>query len=68
MHRTPIRLRREGDDTIVEIDCGVPNRDGETFVEVIRERYDAPFSHIVESSGIERAMDYHYNGKFLPAE
>lgn len=58
----PIRLRREGDYAVVEIDMGVPNADGETFVEVIRERYDVAFSHIVEDSGIERAKDRHYNG------
>lgn len=60
-HYPPIRLRREGDDAVVEIDTGIPNKNGKTFVEVIRERADGAFSHIVEPSGIESAIDRHYN-------
>lgn len=60
-HYPPIRLRREGDYAVVEIDTGIPNKDGETFVEVIRENCDSAFSHIVEPRGIEGALDRHYN-------
>ena len=59
----PICLRREGDDVIVEIDTGIKNSSGISFVEVIRERFDAAFSHIIEPSGIEAAIQRHYNGK-----
>ena len=58
---TPIMLRREGEDVIVEMDFGVKNKDGNSWVEIIRERHDSEFSHIVEGSGIERAKDRHYN-------
>lgn len=57
----PIRLRRDGNHAVVEIDTGIPNKHGDTFVEVIREHVDGPFCHIVEPSGIERAKDQHYN-------
>lgn len=60
-HYPPIRLRREGDYAVVEIDTGVPNKDGNSFVEVIRERADGAFSHIVEPRGIKAAKDRHYN-------
>lgn len=58
---TPIMLRRDGLDVIVEMDFKVPNKDGNSWVEVIRVRHDSEFSHIVEDSGIERAKDRHYN-------
>jgi len=55
----PIRLRRDGDHAVVEIDTGVSDS---PWVEVIRERADGAFSHIVEPSGVERAMQKHFNG------
>lgn len=58
----PIILRREGDYAVVEIDTGIPNKEGSAWVEVIRERLDGNFSHIVEPSGIEAAMQQHYTG------
>lgn len=59
----PIMLRREGDYAVVEIDTGVPNKDGSRWVEVIRERLDGNFSHIVEPGGIEGAIHRHYNAR-----
>ena len=63
MHQkhTPIMLRRDGDDVIVEMDFGVKNKDGNSWVEVIRVAHDSPFSHIVEDGGIERAKLSHYD-------
>ena len=45
-----IRLRREGDWAIVEVEYE------KKWIEVIRELYDSNFSHIVEPLGIEEAM------------
>lgn len=56
----PIRLRRDGDDAVVEIDTGVKDAQGNSFIEVIRERADGAFCHIVEDSGIQRAILAHY--------
>ncbi len=61
----PIRLRKDGPDMVVEIDFGVPNRDGDTHVEVIREKLTAwpecEICHEVLDGGIESAKDRHYN-------
>ena len=62
----PIRLRTDGPDIVVEIDFGVPNKDGESHVEVIREKlypFEAEFEicHEVVDAGIERAKHEHYN-------
>lgn len=59
-HSYPIRLRRVGDFAVVEIDTGVKDTEGNTFIELIRERYDAAFSHIIEPRGIDRAITDHY--------
>lgn len=56
----PIRLRRDGDDAVVEIDTGIKDAQGNSFIEVIRERADGAFCHIVEDSGIQRAILDHY--------
>lgn len=62
----PIRLRTDGPDIVVEIDFGVKNADGESYVEVIREKLyrgadEFEISHEVLDGGIERAKDLHYN-------
>lgn len=62
---SPIRLRTDGPDIVVEVDFGVPNQDGESYVEVIREKRYGPLdefeiSHEVLSGGIERAKLSHY--------
>ncbi len=61
----PIRLRKDGADIVVEIDFGVKNKRGNSYVEVIREKLDGwpdiAVSHEVLDSGIERAKDRHYN-------
>lgn len=59
-HFYPIRLRREGDFAVVDIDTGVKDAEGNTFIELIRERLDGAFSHIIEPSGIDRAIVAHY--------
>jgi len=46
-----IRLVRLGPDTLVEVEYA-PGK----FVVVIRERFDAAFSHIVEPSTIDRLV------------
>jgi hypothetical protein len=43
-------LRQEGSDAVVLIEVGGH------FVEVIRERSDGPFSHIVEPAGMRNAI------------
>jgi hypothetical protein len=48
---TAVMLVRKGDYVAVEVEI-----DGR-WVEVIRERYDGYFSHIVEPAGIRRAKD-----------
>ena len=45
-----IWLKWDGSDTVVYVEAG-----GQ-WVEVIREPYDSPFSHIVEPSGISRSI------------
>lgn len=45
-------LRAEGDCAILEIEA-----EKGKWVELIRERLDAPFSHIIEPSGIESAIE-----------
>ena len=61
----PIRLRTNGPDIVVELDFGIPNKDGETHVEVIREKLvgwpEIEICHEVLDGGIERAKDEHYN-------
>ena len=47
-----VMLRKSGSDTVVEIDVGG------TWYEVIRERSDGQFSHIVEPSGMRRAIAF----------
>jgi hypothetical protein len=47
---TGIMLRNEGDYTIVEAEIGA------SWIEVIRERSDGPFSHIVEPTGMLAAF------------
>ena len=59
----PIRLRTDGPDIVVEMDFGVPNRVGNSYVEIIREKMNlGVIYHEVLDSGIERAKDRHYNG------
>ena len=48
----PIHLKRSGEYVVVAVRAP----DGR-WVDVIRERVDAPFSHIVEPSGIMKAME-----------
>lgn len=66
-----IRLRTDGPDIVVEIDHGIKNRDGESYIEVIREKLNGwPEIEIcseVLDGGIEKAKDWHYNGQFLKA-
>lgn len=50
MNITAVWLKRLGKDAVVEIEV-----DGK-WIEVIRERFDGAFSHIVESSGMVRAQ------------
>ena len=50
MNISAVWLRREGDEIVVEVEIG------KRFVEVIRENGDAPISHIVEESGIAKAV------------
>lgn len=61
----PIRLRTDGPDIVVEMDFGVPNRNGDSHVEIIREKLsgwpDIEVCHEVLDAGIERAKDRHYN-------
>lgn len=48
MQVSAIKLWKDGDETVVEIEtAGV-------FIEVIREFSDAPFSHIIEESGLSK--------------
>lgn len=66
MTHPPIRLRTDGPDIVVEIDFGVPNQDGESHVEVIREKlyrdtHEFEICHEVLDRGIERAKLTHYN-------
>ena len=56
-----IMLRRDGDDMVVEIDTKIPNKQGDSFVVVIRASLRGEISHIVEPLGIEMAMQKHYN-------
>ena len=62
---SPIRLRTDGPDIVVEMDCGVPNKHGDSYVELIREKLTGwpqiAISHEVLDAGIERAKDRHYN-------
>lgn len=44
-------LRAEGDYAILEIEA-----EKGKWVELIRERLDTPFSHIIEPAGIENAI------------
>lgn len=44
-------LRAEGDYAILEIEA-----EKGKWVELIRERLDSPFSHIIEPAGIESAI------------
>ena len=48
---TGIWLRREGDDAVVLAEING------SFVEVIRERAEGPFSHIVEDDGMQAIAD-----------
>lgn len=62
----PIRLRTDGPDIVVEVDFGVKNSDGESHVEVIREKLypegaEFEICHEVLDAGIERAKAKHYN-------
>lgn len=41
-----IRLRKDGDHTVVDADIG------NAWIEVIRERTDGEFCHVVEPSGM----------------
>ena len=41
-----VRLRKTGEHTVVDVETGG------TWIEVIRERSDGEFCHIVEASGI----------------
>lgn len=50
MHISAVKLVRQGRDAVVEIEFA-PGY----WVEVIREPYDACFSHIVEESGMRKA-------------
>ena len=61
----PIRLRTDGPDIVVEIDFGVKNADGDSYVEVIREKIyqgdEFEICHEVLHAGIERAKLSHYD-------
>jgi hypothetical protein len=46
-----IMLVAEGDHAVVKIEVNGK------WIELIRERLDSPFSHIVESTGIENAIN-----------
>lgn len=48
-----IMLKSEGDYAIVEIEVNGK------WIELIRERSDSPFSHIIEPAGIELAIVKH---------
>lgn len=65
MPHSPIRLRTDGPDIVVEIDFGVPNKAGDTHVEVIREKLvgwpEIEICHEVLDGGIERAKLTHYD-------
>jgi hypothetical protein len=50
MEISAIHLIRKGNDTVVLIE-----QNG-NWVEVIREPFDGNFSHIIEKSGIEKAI------------
>ena len=45
-------LRTEGDNAVllIEVEKG-------KWVELIRERLDSPFSHVIEPAGIEHAIE-----------
>ena len=47
-----IRLRREGNYALVEVEAGPQN-----FVTVIREHYDGNFCHVVEPVGIAETIE-----------
>lgn len=49
--KNAVWLVAEGDYAIVKIEV-----DGK-WIEIIRERLDSPFSHIVEPSGIQNAIE-----------
>lgn len=50
MDISAIDLRREGTDAVVQIE--VKGK----WIEVIRERFDGCLSHIVEESGMQKAV------------
>ena len=50
MSERAIWLRREDSSVVVLVEAGG------NWIEVIREPYDCPFSHIVEPSGIQRRI------------
>lgn len=61
----PIRLRTDGPDIVVELDMGISNKDGNSYVEVIREKVFPgeichEICHEVLDAGIERAKERHY--------
>lgn len=45
-----LHLRAEGDYAILSIEVNG------TWIELIRERLDSPFSHIIEPAGIQTAI------------
>ena len=53
--RSALWLVAEGEFAVLKIEV----KPGE-WVELIRERLDAPFSHIVEPSGISSAIEKHF--------
>lgn len=57
MEISAIKLVRKGEHAVVEIETATG------WTEVIREFVDAPFSHIVEESGIRRCLMQSDNAK-----
>jgi len=65
----PIRLRTDGTDIVVEMDFGVPNKDGNSYVEIIREKSNfGEICHEVLNSGIEKAAAAHYRPDALKSQ
>jgi hypothetical protein len=64
MKQKPLWLVAEGEFAVLKMESNKGN-----WVELIRERLDAPFSHIIEPLGIIRKMENHQPGvNWLPLE
>lgn len=49
--KNALHLRAEGDYAILEIEVNGK------WIELVRERLDSPFSHIIEPAGIQSAIE-----------